>query len=318
MKSTVRIGTRQSELAVWQARHVQQRLEQAGVRSELVFIHTEGDRVLDTPLPLMGGKGVFTKALDDALLGNEIDLAVHSYKDLPTEGVPGITVAAVLERADVRDALVPRQGLAFLEEPKGEESAVIATGSLRRQAQWLHRYPHHRTADIRGNVNTRLQKVTDTPTWAGAIFAAAGLQRLGLQHRIALYLDWMLPAPAQGAIAVGCRTSDAPMQQALQPLHHPPTAACTAAERALLNELEGGCSAPLGALATVHNGQLVLQAGLFSLDGRECRRQQVQAPFRTEAEADDLGRRCAHEMLDGPGRALVEAILRQHAERHAQ
>jgi len=212
----------------------------------------------------MGGKGVFTKALDDALLENRIDLAVHSYKDLPTENPLPLKVSAVLERDDPRDSLVAPKGIEFLDDE--DFAAVIATSSNRRKAQWLHRYPNHNITNIRGNVNTRLRKVHEN-NWDGAIFAAAGLNRINLDHHISMYLDWMLPAPAQGAMAVMIRNDDAKMEEISSPLNHAVTALCTGIERELLNEMEAGCSAPVGAYAWIDGTNLTLQAAALTTDG---------------------------------------------------
>lgn len=258
------IGTRDSKLATWQATWVAQRLSEPGHECRLKYIKTEGDLVLDTPLPLMGGKGVFTKALDDALLAGEIDLAVHSFKDIPTRLPEGLKIAAIIKREDHRDVLVSRNGTGFLEKPG--YMAVIASSSLRRMSQWLNRYPKHSMTDIRGNVQTRLRKLRESK-WDAAIFAAAGLIRLDMQNIIDQYLDWMIPAPAQGAMAVMIRENDTDTRQAISPLHHPETALCTAIERDYLNELEGGCSAPIAALASVNNGMIHLSATISNPDG---------------------------------------------------
>lgn len=286
----IRLGTRESALAMWQADTVAYQLRLAGHEVELVPITSEGDRVLDTPLPLMGGKGVFTKALDDALLAGAIDIAVHSHKDIPTESVPGLTIGAVMEREDPRDALVVRKDLDFL----SREDGLIATGSPRRAGQWLHRHPHHRTTDLRGNVPTRLRKLRESD-WDGAIFALAGLKRLGMEHHVAQVLDWMLPAPAQGAVAVACREGDGPVMEALSGLHHPQTAACVRAERAYLNRLNGGCSAPVGALAEFVDGRIVLKGNILSLDGRD------RYDIETEGSSDDpeaVGIEAAERILE--------------------
>lgn len=286
----IRLGTRESALAMWQADTVAYQLRLAGLEVELVPITSEGDRVLDTPLPLMGGKGVFTKALDDALLAGTIDIAVHSHKDIPTESVPGLTIGAVMEREDPRDALVVRKDLDFL----SREDGLIATGSPRRAGQWLHRHPHHHTTDLRGNVPTRLRKLRESD-WDGAIFALAGLKRLGMEHHVAQVLDWMLPAPAQGAVAVACRNGDAPVMEALSGLHHPQTAACVRAERAYLNRLNGGCSAPVGALAEFVDGRIVLKGNILSLDGRD------RYDIETEGSSDDpeaVGIEAAERILE--------------------
>ena len=247
----IKIGTRKSKLALWQANHVSDQLKSDGHSTELVLILSEGDKVLDTPLPLFGGKGVFTKALDDALLNGKIDIAVHSFKDIPTDLPEGIALGAILEREDPSDVIVCRKGLDFLKK----RTAIVATSSNRRKSQWLQRYPYHQIVDIRGNVDTRIQKLKKS-NWDAAIFAAAGLIRLELKHEIAQSLDWMLHAPAQGAIAIVCPDEDEAIFTALQGLHHLETAACTLAERDFLNELSGGCSAPLGAKVYIQEGKM--------------------------------------------------------------
>ena len=176
----IKIGTRKSKLALWQANHVSKQLQAEGHSTELVLIFTEGDKVLDTPLPLIEGKGVFTKALDDALLNGEIDIAVHSFKDMPTELTEGIALGAILERENPADVIVCRNGIDFL----NKETAIVATSSNRRKSQWLQHYPNHQMVDIRGNVGTRIQKLKDS-NWDAAIFAAAGLIRLELEYEIA-------------------------------------------------------------------------------------------------------------------------------------
>jgi hydroxymethylbilane synthase len=294
---TIRLGTRDSLLAMWQANTVADALRGLGHDVEILSMKSEGDLVLDTPLPLMGGKGVFTKVLDDALLDGSIHIAVHSHKDIPTDATAGLRVAAVLEREDPRDALVARNGLEFLEL----DTALVATGSVRRAGQWLHRHPGHSTTDLRGNVPTRLKKL-ETSTWDGAIFALAGLKRLGLEHRATQILDWMLPAPAQGAVAVMCRAEDGATQQALEPLNHAATAASVRAERAFLNELNGGCSAPVGALAEWRDGRLAFRGNVLTPDGRD--RYDISGEG-DPADADAIGRDAARRILDlGAGWAL--------------
>ena len=198
----IRIGTRESQLAVWQATTVQQLLHGHGYQSELVYIKSEGDTDLKTPLYEIGVQGIFTRALDIALLNGEIDIAVHSMKDVPTVMAKGIVQAGVLPRANYGDILVKGPGFTEHDMPK-----TIATSSIRRRAQWLNRYPADETDNLRGNVNTRLRKVAES-NWHGAIFAAAGLERIGLRPADAVSLDWMLPAPAQGAIVVVCKEND--------------------------------------------------------------------------------------------------------------
>tara|TARA_B110000211_G_scaffold755_1_gene875 strand:- start:1848 stop:2768 length:921 start_codon:yes stop_codon:yes gene_type:complete len=252
----IRIGTRKSKLALWQAYKVQEELKALGQASELILIESEGDIVLDTPLPLMGGKGVFTKALDDALVAGKIDIAVHSHKDIPTDLPEGIELCTVMERANPFDVLVVRKDTEFL-NIEGY-AGLIATSSNRRKSQWLDRYEKHSTCDIRGNVQTRIKKLRES-NWDGAIFAAAGLQRLELDHEIAMVLDWMVPAPGQGAVAVVCREGDTATAAICSGFHHEETAFCTGIERDFLNRLNGGCSAPIGAYAKVEEGILKLQ-----------------------------------------------------------
>lgn len=304
MDRVIRIGTRDSKLAVWQAEFAAARLEEIDIRTELVFIKSRGDIDLTTPLVEMGGKGVFTKALDEALLDHRIDLAVHSYKDLPTENPLPLQVAAVLEREDPRDCLVtPEGGKPVAEFASGE--AVIATSSHRRRAQWLHCYPHHEMTHIRGNIQTRLRKLEESG-WNGAIFAAAGLKRLGLESRIAEYLDWMVPAPAQGAVAVMTREGDEELVAQVSKLQHEETARCTAIERELLNRMEAGCSAPVGAYAWIDDeGLLTLHATALTLDGSLLYDVELSAPF---AESEGLGIEAADALLEQGAAEIIENL----------
>ena len=262
--NTIRIGTRDSELALWQAKTVQNQLKILGYPTEIVSTKSHGDIELSKPLYEMGVTGIFTKALDIALLNGEIDIAVHSMKDVPTALPEGIVVGAVLKRGNPHDVLVYKGDLSFLEA----EIATIATSSLRRKAQWLHRYPHHKIENLRGNVNTRLQKLTDNP-WNGAIFAAAGLERINKLPKKHLVLDWMLPAPAQGAIVVVVREDNVALQKKLLPLHDDYTYIATQLERDFLRALEGGCTAPIGAFAEFKDDKLYFKGGLWSEDGKE-------------------------------------------------
>lgn len=296
MSKPIRIGTRDSQLATWQAKKVAAELQSAGYPVEIIFIKSEGDLDLTTPLTEMGGKGVFTKALDDALLENRIDVAVHSYKDLPTENPLPLTVSAVLEREDPRDSLVSPKGTGFLNDD--EFAATIATSSNRRKAQWLHRYPNHTITNIRGNVNTRLRKVEENK-WDGAIFAAAGLKRINLDHHISEYLDWMVPAPAQGAMAVMIREGDADMTKITSELNHPETELCTGIERELLNEMEAGCSAPVGAFAWIEEDSVILYAVALKTDGT----------LRYDIELTS-----GHSQASGLGRTAARKLLKQGAD----
>ncbi|MDZ7716132.1 MAG: hydroxymethylbilane synthase [Balneolaceae bacterium] len=298
----IRIGTRDSELATWQAKQVARELEKLGHKTELIFVKSAGDIDLTTPLTEMGGKGVFTKALDDAMLNNEIDIAVHSFKDLPTENPLPLKVAAIMERADPRDSLVASSGADFLEDPGYE--AVIATGSNRRRAQWLNRYPNHEITGIRGNVNTRLEKV-QTKGWDGAIFAAAGLQRIDLGHHITQYLDWMIPAAAQGAMAVMVREGDEDVEEIVAQLNHDETALCTTIERDFLHDMEAGCSAPVGAFAQIKDSKVHLKAVALTLDGKE------RFDFedtKSVGKAGSLGHAAAQALLEKGAIKVIEEL----------
>ena len=262
MSKTIRIGTRDSELALWQAQKVKSLLEREGYNPILKPVKSTGDLNLEQPLYEMGITGIFTKTLDVALIKGDIDIAVHSMKDVPTALPKGVVEAAVLPRANTSDILI-HKGLEDFSTKK-----TIATGSLRRKAQWLSKYPKHEVVNLRGNVNTRLQKLEDNE-WTGAIFAAAGLERINLKPENHIELDWMIPAPAQGAMLVVTMDSNSVCKTALTPINHSETALAVKVEREFLKTLEGGCTAPIGALATVKGNELKLKAGLFSLDGTE-------------------------------------------------
>lgn len=290
-QKTIRIGTRDSQLATWQAKQVARELKKLGYETELIFVKSEGDIDLSTPLTEMGGKGVFTKALDDAQLNDEIDIAVHSFKDLPTTNPLPLKVAAIMERADPRDSLVAPDGADFLDDP--DYKATIATSSNRRRAQWLHRYPNHEIVNIRGNVNTRLEKVENNE-WDGAIFAAAGLERIGLGYHISTYLDWMVSAAAQGAMAVMIRENDTEMEEIISQLNYDETALCTTIERDFLHDMEAGCSAPVGAYAFVKDEKIHFKAVALMLDGSE--RYDYEDKVAV-GDAGDLGHVAAQALL---------------------
>ena len=298
MKRTIRIGTRDSELALWQANTVKNALEALGHQTELVPVKSEGDLVLDKPLYEFGITGIFTKTLDVAMLTNTIDIAVHSMKDVPTALPHGIVEAAVLKRANTQDILI-HKGLDFL-----DDAGTIATGSLRRKAQWLHRHPNHQVVDLRGNVNTRLKKLQDND-WNGAIFAAAGLERINLKPDTYLDLDWMVPAPAQGAMLVVAKEEDAYCREALAALNDEDSALCVHIERQFLRTLEGGCTAPIGALATIEERQLRFIGVLFSIDGKQKIEVEKSVPLD---QAENLGNQCAEEVLNNGGADLMRLI----------
>jgi hydroxymethylbilane synthase len=302
MITRLRIGTRDSELALWQARFAQEQLSRQGCEATLVPVKSTGDLVLDKPLYELGITGIFTKTLDVALLRGEIDLAVHSMKDVPTALPEGIVQGAVFKRANPLDILV-HKGLDFL-----NAEGVVATGSLRRKAQWLHRYPLHEMVDLRGNVNTRLQKLEDSQ-WDAAIFASAGLERIGLLPSKYTTLQWMLPAPAQGAVVAVCREEDTSTRRILSVLDHQESAHCTAIEREFLRVLEGGCTAPIGALAEIMGSSVRFRGGVFSLDGSKTALIEKEMPL---AEAASLGNYCAEEILEKGGDSIMDEIRKFH------
>jgi hydroxymethylbilane synthase len=313
MSKNLRIGTRDSQLAVWQATWVQDLLKKHGVSSELVYIKSEGDLDTITPLYALGVQGVFTRTLDAALLNNRIDLAVHSMKDVPTQMAAGITEAAVLKRASYKDIFVYKSenDLEILGYAQGrwndnrkQQAFTIATSSVRRIAQWLNRYPGHQVENLRGNVNTRLRKVSEH-NWNGAIFAAAGLERIALRPEKSIDLDWMLPAPAQGAVMVAARTGDQAAVEACLPLNDQHTAICTRIERDFLSSLLGGCSTPISALAEVEQGKLRMRGNVVSPDGK----QKIEIEKTSDLkDAGELGKLAAKELLSQGADLIVEKI----------
>ncbi len=321
MKKTVRIGTRDSQLAVWQATLVQQELLKHGIEGELVYLKSDGDIDLITPLYEMGVQGVFTKTLDAALLNNRIDIAVHSMKDVPTQLAQGLQQVAVLPRASFKDILVYRgDELALFEElgfVNGEwamssnskfkiqnSKFIIATSSVRRRAQWLNRYPHHTLDNLRGNVNTRMRKL-DESEWNGAIFAGAGLERIGLRPKNSIDLDWMLPAPSQGAITIVCRDGDNIAAEACDLLNDTSTAACTKIEKDFMRVLMGGCATPVSALAIQKEQNIHFRGNILSLDGKEKVEVEYTVP---ELQSNNLGNTAAQELLAKGGDKIIAAI----------
>jgi hydroxymethylbilane synthase len=303
MSRIITIGTRDSELALWQAHTVQQKLHDLGYQTEIVAVKSTGDIILDKPLYELGITGIFTKTLDIAMLKGEIDIAVHSMKDVPTALPTGIVQAAVLERASTLDILVHKGDLSFLENT-GTIPITIATGSLRRKAQWLNKFPSHQVEDLRGNVNTRLQKLKDN-SWSGAIFAAAGLERINLKPESFINLDWMTPAPAQGAMVVVAMEQDEFTRNALQQLNHCETEICTFVERQFLKTLEGGCTAPIGALARIENDTISFSGVLLSLDGRK---EIVIDKQINSSLFQNFGELCAKYILENGGSELMQSI----------
>ncbi|OEK06171.1 hydroxymethylbilane synthase [Flavivirga aquatica] len=301
MSKTIRIGTRDSELALWQAKIVQQQLEKLGHKTKLVPVKSTGDLVLDKPLYELGITGIFTKTLDIAMLNYDIDIAVHSLKDVPTLLPKGIVQTAVLKRGNVNDTLIFKNNEEFL----GSKEAIIATGSLRRRALWLNRFPSHTIVDLRGNVNSRLQKLKDNEDWNGAIFAAAGIGRIGLRPEEAINLDWMIPAPAQGAIMITALEEDEETRAICAELNHEETEICTNIEREFLNKLEGGCTAPIGALAYIKDEEINFKGVLLSPDGTK--RIDVTR-VKKVGEHNDMASYCADFIIERGGKRLMDKM----------
>lgn len=320
MQTTLRIGTRDSQLAVWQATWVQNLLKEFGVASELVYIKSEGDIDTVTPLYALGVQGVFTKTLDAALLSKRIDIAVHSMKDVPTQMAQGLQQAAVLKRASYKDIFVYKdpstpQELGFVNgewsmmngELTTEHSPfIIATSSIRRIAQWLNRYPSHQIENLRGNVNTRLRKVQES-NWKGAVFAAAGLERIDVRPEKSIDLDWMLPAPAQGAVMVVCREEDSFSFDACRALNHEDTALCTKIERDFLRTLMGGCSTPISALAIAEKNKIIFKGNICSINGSQ--KADIKEEIALE-KAASAGVRLANELINQPTAARIVQDIR--------
>lgn len=304
MNKIIRIGTRDSELALWQANTVSKKLNDLGYKTEIIAVKADGDIILDKPLYELGITGIFTKTLDVAMITGKVDIAVHSMKDVPTALPVGIVQAAVLKRANVLDILVHKGSTNFL-----ETNATIASGSLRRKAQWLNKYPNHTVEDLRGNVNTRMQKLKEN-SWNAAIFAAAGLERINLKPTEFVNLDWMVPAPAQGAMMVVAMENDNYVLDALAELNDIETEICTHIERQFLRTLEGGCTAPIGALATYNEDEdtIVFKGNLLSIDGKQKFEIEKNVPIN---EWKKLGFYAAKEILENGGAALMTELRLQ-------
>ena len=304
MSREIRIATRKSALALWQAEYVKARLEAAHpqVTVSLVPMVSRGDKLLDAPLAKIGGKGLFVKELETALLENEADIAVHSMKDVPMEFPEGLGLYCICEREDPRDAFVSNTFENFDALPAG---AVVGTSSLRRQAQLLARRPDLKIQFLRGNVNTRLAKL-DAGEYDAIILAAAGLIRLGFGERIrsSISVEDSLPAGGQGAVGIECRTGDSELHQLLECLNHPETAQRVTAERALNRHLNGGCQVPIACYAVLEGDQLWLRGLVGQPDGEVLLRAEGRAPA---AEAEALGVRVAEELLaQGAGKILQD------------
>ncbi|HEX9981491.1 MAG TPA: hydroxymethylbilane synthase [Flavobacterium sp.] len=298
MNKTIRIGTRDSELALWQAHTVEHKLNALGCKTEIIPLKSAGDIILDKPLYEFGITGIFTKTLDVAMITGQVDIAVHSMKDVPTSLPKGIIQGAVLERENPLDILVYKGHIEYT------DAMTIATGSLRRQAQWLHRYPHHTVVDLRGNINTRLKKLAEN-NWNGAVFATAGLDRINIKPEKHIDLDWMIPAPAQGAMVVAVMENDDYSRQAVAKLNHFESEICTHIERQFLKKLEGGCTAPIGAWARIIDNEIRFDGALFSINGKE--KIHIEKTVET-LHYKNFGAECAIEILKNGGDAVMQKI----------
>ncbi|WP_236210643.1 hydroxymethylbilane synthase [Metapseudomonas otitidis] len=305
MPREIRIATRKSALALWQAEYVKSALEQAhpGLRVSLVPMVSRGDKLLDAPLAKIGGKGLFVKELETALLENEADIAVHSMKDVPMDFPEGLGLFCICEREDPRDAFVSNRFDSLDALPAG---SIVGTSSLRRQAQLLARRPDLRIHFLRGNVNTRLAKL-DAGEYDAIILAAAGLIRLGFEGRIrsSISVDDSLPAGGQGAVGIECRTADAEVHALLAPLHHRDTAVRVNAERALNKRLNGGCQVPIACYAVLEGDQLWLRGLVGQPDGGQLLRAESRA---SADEAEQLGVRVAEDLLGQGAETILKAV----------
>lgn len=305
LEKTLKIATRQSPLALWQANYVKDRLQQLypDLTIELVPMVTKGDVILDSPLAKIGGKGLFVKELENALLTKEADIAVHSMKDVPMQFPEGLGLAVICQREDPRDAFVSHSYRTFAELPQG---AVVGTSSLRRQCQLKALRPDLDIRSLRGNVGTRLSKL-DNGDYDAIILASAGLIRLGLADRIASFIDveQSLPATGQGAVGIECRTDDAQVQALLAPLADAKTTYCVLAERAMNNHLQGGCQVPIGGYAVLQQGQLYLRALVGDIDGSRI----IRAEGKSAVEnAEVLGVKIAEQLLAQGADKILQAI----------
>jgi len=305
LEKTLKIATRQSPLALWQANYVKDRLQQLypDLTIELVPMVTKGDVILDSPLAKIGGKGLFVKELENALLNKEADIAVHSMKDVPMQFPEGLGLAVICQREDPRDAFVSHSYRTFAELPQG---AVVGTSSLRRQCQLKALRPDLDIRSLRGNVGTRLSKL-DNGDYDAIILASAGLIRLGSADRIASFIDveQSLPAAGQGAVGIECRTDDMQVQALLAPLADAETTYCVRAERAMNNHLQGGCQVPIGGYAVLQQGQLYLRALVGDIDGSRI----IRAEGKSAVEnAEVLGVKIAEQLLAQGADKILQAI----------
>ncbi|PVV08862.1 MAG: hydroxymethylbilane synthase [gamma proteobacterium symbiont of Ctena orbiculata] len=309
MSQTITIATRKSPLAMWQAEHVAAELKKAhpDIRVELMGMTTQGDRILDTPLAKIGGKGLFIKELEQGLISGEADIAVHSMKDVPVELPQGLHLPVIMQREDPRDAYVSRDFQNIDALPQG---ACVGTSSLRRQCQLAEKRPDLVIKSLRGNVNTRLRKL-DEGEYDAIILAAAGLKRLGFEDRITALIgpEQSLPAIGQGAVGIECRVDDPRVNDLIAPLHDPQTALCVGAERAMNQRLNGGCQVPIAGYAMLESGNLWLRGLVGEPDGSRIIRGEVEG---TTQEAQAMGEGLADRLLEWGADAILKALYDAH------
>ena len=305
---TLRIGSRGSELALWQSNWVKAELNKhfPELKSEIITITTTGDKILDTPLSKIGDKGLFMKEIDQALLDGRVDLAVHSLKDVPTSIPSGLTIGAVSKREDAHDVFIAHPEKSYKKFEDLPHGAKVATGSLRRKCQLLHWRPDITIMEIRGNLNTRMKKLEESD-WDGMVLASAGLLRLGWEQRMTEILPFerMLPAVGQGTLAIEIREGDAEIRKVVSAINHEETARAVAGERALLRHLEGGCQIPIGTYGRIENEQLRLDAVIGTVDGRKIVRGKIHG---APEQAEELGQQLAQMLLDSGGKEILEHI----------
>ncbi len=307
----IRIGTRGSKLALWQANWVKERIERRfpSVKCQLVKIRTKGDKIRDVALAKVGGKGLFVKEIEDALLRRQIDLAVHSMKDVPTDLPDPLHIGAITEREDPRDVMISDRWNRFTELPEG---ATVGTSSLRRQAQLLHVRPDLKMEVLRGNLDTRIKKLKKEGLDA-VIVAASGVIRLGEQHRISEYLDYdlTLPPMGQGTFGIECRKEDQEINEILKTLNDPGVSEAVRAERAFLGRLEGGCQVPIAVYGELQDGALRLRGLIASVDGKELIKDEISG---NPGEPESLGRRLAEKLLQSGGGVILKKIYTRSSE----
>jgi len=299
--TVLRLGTRKSKLALWQANFVKERLESFGCKVELVLITTTGDKILDAPLAKIGGKGLFVKEIEEALLRGEIDLAVHSLKDVPMIIPKGLTLSAITKRENPYDVLISRDGHTLEELPPG---AVVGTSSLRRQVQIKRRRRDLKVEVLRGNVDTRIRKLEEG-RYSAIVLAYAGVKRMGFEERITQVLEDFIPAVGQGSLAIETREDDKRVQEMVRKLNHEESYKRAMCERAFLRELEGGCQVPIGAFAWIEGDKMVIKGFISDLEGERFIEGMEVGDVQ---EAEDVGKRLAKKLLDNGGREILKEI----------